>query len=200
MTGYNDLQHKLVNEVYAELGTISKHSQDVIDYLMRHGWIRTPAEAEAAARGEMPRRTMNKQELIEKIAGEYTHLAPAVDTIINAAEHEGWLRDPDQVPGWTITPDALAAAWASAEMVDEYQEGDVLIQNFYEGEIRVWTSRHTGNAPLGDLGIRRLSRAPQPSNAEKLEEILIDFECHPAHLIAEHLDKNGVTAPGGNHE
>lgn len=65
MAENNDLQHKLVNDVYAELGTVSKHSQDVIDYLMRHGWIRTPEEAEAAARGQMPGRTITESELAD---------------------------------------------------------------------------------------------------------------------------------------
>ena len=63
MAENNDLQHKLINDVYAELGTVSKHSQDAIDYLMRHGWIRTPEETEAAAHDQVPGRTITLERL-----------------------------------------------------------------------------------------------------------------------------------------
>lgn len=52
-----DLTKKLVNDIYSEVGTISKPTHEAVDYLMRHGWIRTPEEAEAAMRGQAPGRT-----------------------------------------------------------------------------------------------------------------------------------------------
>ena len=94
MTEHNDLQHKLVNDVYAELGTISKHSQDVIDYLMRHGWIRTPAEAEAAARGEVSGRTITESELSRKLVNVPPYAHDAV-----------WLRAVLYALGITVVPE-----------------------------------------------------------------------------------------------
>lgn len=80
MAENNDLQHKLVNDVYAELGTISRHSQDAIDYLMRHGWIRTPEEAEAVARGQRPGQTMTNSEFREAVDRVLMKLDGITDT------------------------------------------------------------------------------------------------------------------------
>lgn len=181
MTEHNDLQHKLVNDVYAELGTISKHSQDVIDYLMCHGWIRTPDEAEAAARSEMPRRTMGKQQLIKKIADEYTHLAPAVDTIINATEHEGWLRNPNQVPALTITESRL---WEISQL---------------RAKAHGWDDRKM----LEAAGVH-IVPDPELTNAEKWEKFIREANSALSEPdvedMAAHMDQFGVKAPGGDHE
>lgn len=68
-------------------------------------------------------------------------------------------RTPDQVPGLTITTEALVDAWENAEVVDEYQTGDVMIYMDESGDaVSVFTA---DSSRIAVDNQRRLSRAPE---------------------------------------
>lgn len=150
----------------------------------------------------------DKQELIKKIADGLFYNQDTVEVIADAIEAEGWLRDPDQVPGRTITESRDRFVFEDATVLAVEFSRDVEGDDGYLQPHPEFPDRHTITAMLKDgdqlptVGAKDritviIEKAdPEPSNAEKLEEILIDFECHPAHLIAEHLDKRGVKAGG----
>lgn len=119
----NNLQHRLVNDVYAELGTISKHSQDVIDYLMRHGWIRAPEEAEAAARGQMPGRTITETEFR--------------DAFIGTVSFDGWTKARRSLGriGVTVVPEQANAEHTRDWWVEEANVNDAEDCEACEGDL-----------------------------------------------------------------
>lgn len=159
---------------------------------------------------------MNKQELIKKIADAHAIHKGYAEVIVNAIDVEGWLRDPEQVPGRTITLETLSTAWESAE-VGTPRKGDVVIEGYptLNGPI---VDRPDGTsfdvyqvtadfAPVDESRcLRILSRAPEPSNAEKIKSLLARWtgdvqDC--LHMgLPEFLVNNGVTvkAPGGDDE
>lgn len=58
----SDLKMNLASDIYAEVGADHVSVMDGLDYLMRHGWIRRPDEAEAAMRDQVPGRTITQSE------------------------------------------------------------------------------------------------------------------------------------------
>lgn len=128
----------------------------------------------------------------------YIDLANQVFAETNAAyladvrEVLRWLdRNPDQVPGRTITLDTLSAAWDAAE-VGTPRKGDVVIEG-YPGADDLDGERPDGTAfdvyqvtedfdpvPAARC-LRILSRAPEPTNTEKLEGVL--GEGSPVYLV-----------------
>lgn len=100
------------------------------------------------------------------------------------------------------TSNGFAAAEAVLEWLDEHPglvPGRRINQSRIDKMEADTSDRYMRGVRAGlILAGAEIAPDPNPTNAEKLEEILIDFECHPAHLIAEHLDTNGVTAPGGD--
>lgn len=68
-------------------------------------------------------------------------------------------RNPDRAPGRAITTGALVDAWENAEVVDEYQTGDVMIYMDESGDaVSVFTA---DSSRIAVDNQRRLSRAPE---------------------------------------
>lgn len=65
-----DFENKLTNDIYTELGVASKQTHEAVEYLNRHGWLRTPEEAEAAVRGEAPGRTFKPRVTVSEVTDE----------------------------------------------------------------------------------------------------------------------------------
>lgn len=124
--------------------------------------------------------TMNKQELIEKIAGKRYCSTDTVAMILESIDAEGWLHDPDQVPGRTITEGELSRKLAN---VPPYADNAVWLR-----------------AVLNALGITVVPD-PEPTNAEKLAGLLSECmgDVHDdRQSIADFLDARGVKVSGGN--
>lgn len=129
---------------------------------------------------------MNKQELARRIVRDMGYDYQTVRNIIDGIAFEGWLHDPDQVPGRTITESELIAAVdeTNHEDMNEYQKARALLV-------------HLGHT-VPD---------PKPPNAEKLEKIIWDLDGpfasigqNRAERLAKWLDEAGVKAPGGDDE
>lgn len=133
---------------------------------------------------------MNKQELIEKIADKHYCSTETAEMILASIDAEGWLRNPDQVPGRTITRSKYRDTLDRAVKVSGY--GDDWERGF-----------GTGLAVSGT----KVVPDPEPTNAEKLEAALrthfgpgaFTVECSS---LSRFLDGVGVKAPeaGGDDE
>lgn len=106
-------------------------------------------------------------------------------------------RYPDQVPGRTITPEALADAWANAEVVDEYQKGDVMI--YMDESVDAVSVFTADNARTANDNQRRLHRAPdpKPTNAELINDLAKEWGRKGQHgSLGQYLTEHGVKAGG----
>lgn len=122
---------------------------------------------------------MNKQELIEKIADKWINAEP----IVNMIDEMGWLRNPDQVPGRTITE-------------SDYSDISEWARNYR-------TRGHEGRAVLSNLGITVVPDPPS-TNAERLGRLYREWISDKSieDSFGVYLDRHGVRAPeaGGDDE
>ena len=128
---------------------------------------------------------MSKKELINKIEEDTVIRRSAIEVVLRLAEAEGWLHDPDQVPGRTITESAEKDLYDSAQ-----------------------SSGAEFRATLSEYGITVVPD-PEPTNAERIKMLIMAGVKLGGHInelaaesIAEHLDEAGVKAPeaGGDDE
>ncbi len=114
---------------------------------------------------------MSKQELARRIVRDMGYDYQTVRNIIDGIAFEGWLHDPDQVPGRTITESEISKAFGP--------------------EYVAWA-----RMCLARIGITVVPD-PEPTNAERLEAALLEaWDGHRSMSdVADLLDLKGVTAP-----